>query len=132
MKNLYNKSKIIYFILGIISGIMIISSLFFMTQYRNVRVNYNIDNGEVVYLQSSTINGSDQTKLFTFINDLANRNYEQSEGGTKSQELVDNNDIFRTVLSKDETTGDYKYLTYEKIENAWNVEYKYQYSKISN
>ena len=40
MRKLLNSSKWIYYILGLISAIIIISSLFFMTQYRFVRVNY--------------------------------------------------------------------------------------------
>lgn len=128
MKKLFSKSKILYYVLGLLSGVMILSSLFFMTQYRNIRVNYSLDNGKVVYLEANTLNGADQTKLFTFINDLANNNYKESTGGTKSQEMIDNNSIIQTVLTKNEGTDEYKYLTYEKIENAWNVEYKYQYN----
>jgi hypothetical protein len=40
MKKLLNSSKWIYYALGLISAIIIISSLFFMTQYRFLRVNY--------------------------------------------------------------------------------------------
>ena len=40
MKKLLNSSRWIYYILGLISAIIIISSLFFMTQYRFLRVNY--------------------------------------------------------------------------------------------
>ena len=39
MKKLLNHSKWVYFILGILSALIIISSLFFMTQYKFVRVN---------------------------------------------------------------------------------------------
>lgn len=40
MKKLLNSSKWIYYILGLISAVIIVSSLFFMTQYRFLRVNY--------------------------------------------------------------------------------------------
>ena len=40
MKKLLNHSKWVYYILGILSALIIISSLFFMTQYKFVRVNY--------------------------------------------------------------------------------------------
>lgn len=40
MKKLLNSSKWVYYILGLISAVIIISSLFFMTQYRFLRVNY--------------------------------------------------------------------------------------------
>jgi len=39
MKKLLNHSKWVYYILGILSALIIISSLFFMTQYKFVRVN---------------------------------------------------------------------------------------------
>ena len=133
MKKLFSKSKILFYILGIFSGIIILSSLFFMTQYRNIRVNYRLNNGEYEYLESNTLNDSDQSKLFIFINDLANGYYNEAtlqEGNDtrKAQELIDKNEIIQTVLTKDSSTGEYKYLTYEEIKNSWTIEYKYQYT----
>jgi hypothetical protein len=126
MKKLFNKSKILYYILGLISGVIILSSLFFMTQYRYVRVNYSLSStGEVEYLESNSVNSSDQSKLFIFINDLANRSYEK-KGSTEAQSVIDNNDTFSTVLTKD-SEDNYKYLSYEVIDNGWVKQNKYVY-----
>lgn len=126
MKKLFSKSKILYYILGLISGMIILSSLFFMTQYRYIRVNYSLSStGEVEYLESDSVNGSDQSNLFSFINDLANRNYEK-KGSTVAQSTIDNNQIFSTILEKD-SDDNYKYLSYEVVDNGWIKENKYLY-----
>ena len=126
MKKLFSKSKILYYILGLISGVIILSSLFFMTQYRYVRVNYSLSSaGEVEFLESNSVNSTDQSKLFTFINDLANRAYEE-KGSTEAQAAIDNNKIFSTILEKD-SDDNYKYLSYEVIDNGWVQQNKYQY-----
>ena len=125
MKRLLNKSKILYYILGLISGLLILSSLFFMTQYRYVRVNYSLStDGQVEFLESNSVNGTDQSKLYTFIDDLGNRRYEEN-GSTNAQAAIDGNSTFSKVLEKD---GDnYKYLSYEVYDNGWVQINKYQY-----
>lgn len=113
MNNLLKNSKFlkwIYFALGILSGVIVVSSLFFMTQYRFVRVNYNVnENNERVYEKSAKLNKADQTYLFDFINDLANRNYEK-DNGKQAQAVIDNNEYFKILLETDSSESGYKML----------------------
>ncbi len=122
MNNLFKNAKflkIVYMALGIISAVIVISSLFFMTQYRFLRVNYNVTAGVRVYESSAKLNKADQHYLFDFINDLGNRAYED-EGMTETQAIIDNNSIFQTFLEADSSsTSGYKLLDKETITNGW-------------
>lgn len=116
MNNIVNNSKFlkwIYFALGIVSGLIVISSLFFMTQYRFVRVNYNVnDSGTRVYEATAKLNKADQQYLFDFINDLGNRAYgSEDENGKQAQAVIDSNPIFQILLETDSSSeSGYKML----------------------
>lgn len=116
MNNIVNNSKFlkwVYFALGILSGIIVVSSLFFMTQYRFVRVNYNVDNtGTRVYEATAKLNKADQQYLFDFINDLGNRAYgSDDENGKQAQAVIDSNPIFQILLETDSSSeSGYKML----------------------
>ena len=80
-KFLLKNSKWVYYILGIISALVILSSLFFMTQYRFVRVNYKVDEitNEKIYDSGALLNGGDQKWMFLFIDELANEEFQDPE-----------------------------------------------------
>ena len=103
MKKLLNSgAKWIYFSLGIISALIVISSLFFMTQYRFVRVNYTIDtDGNVDYAPSARLNGADQEYLFEFVNDIVEGNYGKDGNANQAQAVIDKNDTLQVLLEKD-------------------------------
>jgi hypothetical protein len=129
MNNLLKNSKFlkwIYFALGILSGVIVVSSLFFMTQYRFVRVNYNVnESDERVYEKSAKLNKADQTYLFDFINDIANRQYEK-DNGTQAQAVIDNNEIFKIILEADSSSeSGYKMLDKSEYDNGWTIKTTY-------
>jgi len=104
-KFLLNNSKWIYFILGIIAVIVVISAIFFMTQYKYIRINYDIQDGVIVFSKSSLLNGGDQKEIFNVIDQIANGNYKDY---AQTQATIDGNSVFQTLLSTNGT--DYTYL----------------------
>lgn len=103
MKSLLNKSKWIYYTLGIISGLIILSTLFFMNQYKYVRINYNtttkvnssgVEEEVTTYDKFATLNGFQQTYLFSFVNNLATNQYSDSEAVLYSDYYqIEKNDV---------------------------------------
>ncbi len=133
MKKFLNKSKWIYYTLGIISGLLVISALFFMNQYRYVRINYNknlvkdVVTGEektvITYDKTAKLNSADQQYLFSFINNLATGQYSDPEivlyenvGDTKklteaphlAGDFIEQNKTLSILLTK--VDGQYKYI----------------------
>ena len=67
MKSFLTKNaKLIYFIYGVLLAAVLISALFFMTQYRYIRVNYDLKWGEVLFSETSSMNKTNQTYLYDF------------------------------------------------------------------
>lgn len=101
-KLLFNNSKWLYFALGIIAALIIISSLFFMNQYKFVRVNYNVEEGVKTYVETAKLNGANQVSLFTFIDNLGSGAYGLEENhASQALEVINNNGILTTLLKKD-------------------------------
>lgn len=134
MSNLLKNSKFlkwIYFALGILSGVIVISSLFFMTQYRFVRVNYNEDEtGKKVYTADAKLNKASQKNLFDFINNLANKEYEKisQENGdstSEAQTVVSENEYLKIIFETDSSESGYKMLNKEETGNKFNKKTTY-------
>ena len=99
-KFLLNNSKWIYFILGIIAVIVVISAIFFMTQYKYVRINFDIKDGAVSFAKESLLNGSDQKEIFNVVDQIANGVYKPY---AQTQSVIDGNTVFQTLLETDGT-----------------------------
>ena len=158
MKKLLNKSKWIYYSLGIVSGLIVVAALFFMNQYRYVRINYNINvdkdvvTGEettsITYDKNATLNSTDQQYLFSFINNLATEQYSDpsiviySEGDTKiedaenpddrvphlAKDFIEQNETLKLILTKED--GQYKYI--EETGSGYNKSYGFKYEVFDN
>ena len=151
MKKLLNKSKWIYYSLGIISGLIVVAALFFMNQYKYVRINYNINvdkdivTGEevttITYDSTARLNSADQQYLFSFINNLATEQYSDPtiviyEEGDEAltgdphlaAEFIENNKTLSTILTKE--NGQYKYI--EETGTGYNKSYGFKYDVLDN
>lgn len=114
MKKLLNSSKWIYYTLGIISGLIVVCALFFMNQYRYLRINYNIKNGSYNYVETAKLNGADQTNLFDFVNKIALRVYDDEtseEYSPETQKFIDENEVLKTLFEKNSDN------TFKNLEN---------------
>ncbi len=119
-KFLLNNSKWIYYILGIISGLIVLSSLFFMVQYKFVRVNFTLnENNERVYEENSKLNGANQQPLFMFVNNLSTVLSNGSFAETTTE--IEKNEFFTLVLTKED--GEYKYLEAKKSGQVTRYEF---------
>lgn len=121
-KFLLKNSKWVYYILGIISALVILSSLFFMTQYKFVRVNHKVDEktNEKLYESTATLNGGDQKWMFLFIDQLANGDF-QDPDFAETKNLIETNETFKTFLQKD---ADDNYVMIEEATNETLYTYK--------
>ena len=158
MKKLLNKSKWIYYSLGIISGLIVVAALFFMNQYRYVRINYNINvdkditTGEetttITYDKTARLNSADQQYLFSFINNLATGQYADptiviyTEGDTKmedaekaedrvphkAEDFIESNKTLSAILTKED--GQYKYI--EETGTGYNKSYGFKTEVFDN
>jgi hypothetical protein len=77
MKQLFDKhAKLLYLILGVLAFAVLISGLFFMTQYRFVRVNFVLDNNNLPeFTPTASLNGANQQALYSFLNRFAQGTY---------------------------------------------------------
>lgn len=77
MKQLFDKhAKLLYLILGVLAFAVLISGLFFMTQYRFVRINYVLDNNNLPeFTNTASLNGANQQALYSFLNRFAAGTY---------------------------------------------------------
>jgi hypothetical protein len=77
MKQLFDKhAKLLYLILGVLAFAVLISGLFFMTQYRFVRINYVLDNNNLPeFTNTASLNGANQQPLYSFLNRFAAGTY---------------------------------------------------------
>jgi len=125
-----NNSKWIYFALGIISLVIVVSSLLFMSQYKYVRINYDIDGGKRVYSEDSLLNQANQKEIFDIVNQLANGTYSSY---TETQSIIDNNEIFNKILEKD-SNGDYVHLDKVETKTSWRTitTYKLKYEILDD
>ncbi|MBQ9449133.1 MAG: hypothetical protein IJU60_04590 [Acholeplasmatales bacterium] len=121
-KFLLKNSKWIYYILGIVSALIILSSLFFMTQYRFVRISYKVDDvtEERLYESTAQLNGGDQKWMFLFIDELATEQF-QEDDFKNTKNLIETNETFKTFLQKD---ADGNYVMIEEATNENLYEYK--------
>ena len=116
MKNKFiQNSKWIYFTLGIISLLIVISSLFFMSQYKYVRINYDVENNQRVYSESSSLNQANQKEIFDIVTQVAGGAYNDY---SETQALIDNNAVFKQILEKD-SDGNYVHLDKEVIKGSY-------------
>lgn len=99
-KFLLNNSKWIYFILGIIAVVVVVSAIFFMTQYKYVRINYDYIDNQPVFVKESLLNGADQKEIFNVVDQIANGAYKKYAG---TQAVIDGNSVFQTLLESDGT-----------------------------
>ena len=126
-----NNSKWIYFALGIISLVIVISSLLFMSQYKYVRINYDMDGGKRVYSEDSQLNQANQKEIFDIINQLADGSYRSY---SETQSLIDNNEVFNKILEKD-SNGDYVHLDKVETEGPYHkkiITYKLKYEILDD
>lgn len=76
MKGFLEKhSKLIYTIYAILMGVVLIAALFFMTQYRYIRVNYESSWKGITMSSNSQLNGAQQTALWRFFNNKSYTEY---------------------------------------------------------
>lgn len=111
MKKLINNSKWVYYSLGILSAIIAITALFFMNQYRYLRINYNETDGKYQYVENARLNGGDQTNLFDFVDKVAQGVYAketEDEYSPETQKFIDENSVLSVLLEKED--GKYKNL----------------------
>ena len=126
-----NNSKWIYFALGIISLVIVISSLLFMSQYKYVRINYDVDGGKRVYSEDSLLNQANQKEFFDIVNQLANGTYSSY---SETQSIIDNNEVFSKILEKD-SNGNYVHLDKEVTDGSWGrtiTTYKLKYEILDD
>ena len=128
MKNFLSKNaKLIYLLCGVLSLLTLILSVAFMTQYRNIRVNYTITTNQVTGEQkivigpTETMNGANQMALFTFFTRLGTGSLDELDAYKQHPELQE---VRQKYLDGATLTEESKLLVYNyksKLDNYNNM-----------
>jgi hypothetical protein len=98
-----------------------------MSQYKYVRINYDVQDGQRVYSESSSLNQANQKEIFDIVTQIADGQYSKYSG---TQQLIDNNEVFNQIFEKD-SDGNYVHLdketnygSYGRVTTVYKLKYQ--------
>ncbi len=124
---LSKKAKLIYLLCGVLSLLTLILGVAFMSQYRNIRVNYTIVKNQVtgqeriVIGPTETMNGGNQMAVFEFFTRLGTGQLDELDAYKAHPELKE---LKEKYMSGAELTDESKMLVYNyknKLDNYNNM-----------